>query len=161
LWVAGLPLKRRKRGVSRYTKFEGCKVLISPPQLLITDDDTAMRETLRSALEPRGFRTVTAGDGAEALAIVQRQPIHLLLTDMYMPKMTGLETIRRVKQVRVTLPCILLSASLDDALAEKAKQVAAFSVLSKPVRFADVTRAIYKALHDVYGWSRAADEPPA
>lgn len=136
-------------------------MLISSPHLLITDDDRALRETLRAAFEPRGFRTEMAADGAEALEIVQRKPIHLLLTDMYMPKMTGLETIRRVRLVRVTLPCILLSASLDDALAEKAKQAEAFSVLSKPVRFADVARAVYKALHDVYGWTRSSADPTA
>lgn len=136
-------------------------VLISSPLLLITDDDRALRETFRAAFEPRGFRTEMAADGAEALEIVQRKPIHLLLTDMYMPNMTGLETIRRVRQVHVTLPCILLSASLDDALAEKAKQAEAFSVLSKPVRFADVACAVYKVLHDVYGWTLGSADPTA
>ncbi len=133
-------------------------MFVPPPNLLITDDDRALRETLRSVFEPRGFRTIMAGDGAEALAIVRRQPVHLLLTDMYMPKMTGIETIRRVKEVHVALPCILLSASLDEALAEEARQAEAFSVLPKPIRFAEVTRAVYHALHDVYGWSRGGPE---
>jgi len=129
-------------------------VLISTPNLLITDDDGAVRETLQSVFEPRGFNTITADNGAQALEIVARQPIDLLLTDMYMPEMTGLETIRRVKQFRVAMPCILLSASLDDALAEQARQAAVFTVLSKPVRFADVTRVVYQALRDVYGWAQ-------
>ena len=126
-------------------------MLITPPQLLITDDDRAFRETLRGVFEPRGFRLFTAGDGSEALEIIQHRPVDLLVTDMHMPRMTGLEMIRRVKQVRLSLPCILLSGNLDDGLVEEAREVA-FSVLPKPVRSSDITRTVYQALQAVYGW---------
>ena len=85
------------------------------PSLLITDDDRDFRETLRNVFEPR-FRTLLAGDGEEALDIVRREEVHLLLLDMHMPKLTGLETLRQVKRFKSLLPCILLSARLDDAL---------------------------------------------
>ena len=45
-------------------------MLVTPPSLLITDDDSDFRETLRGVFEPRGFRTLLAGDGEEALEIV-------------------------------------------------------------------------------------------
>ena len=86
-------------------------MLLSSPSILITDDDLDFRETLRIVFEPRGFRTLLASNGEEALAIVQSQPVHLLLLDMHMPKLTGLETIRRVKQFQLRLPCILISAA--------------------------------------------------
>jgi len=123
------------------------------PFLLITDDDRDLRETLREALERRGFRTLAAGDGEEALEIVQNVPVHLLLLDMYMPRMSGLETIRRVKQITETLPCILMSADLDERLAAEALQARAFRVFSKPVRFADLTGTVQLALQQAYGWS--------
>ena len=123
------------------------------PSLLITDDDQDLRETLREALERRGFRTLAAGDGEEALEIVQSTQIHLLLLDMYMPRMTGLETIRRVKQAFADLPCILMTASLDDRLAEEARRARVFRVFSKPVRFADLTGSVQQALQQTYGWS--------
>lgn len=134
------------------------RVLVEPPNLLITDDDGAFRETLRGVFAGRGFRTITAGDGAEALEIVRGQPIHLLLTDMHMPKMTGLETIRRIRQARLVLPCILLSGRLDERLTEAARLVEAFSVLSKPVRFAEVTDAVQRAMMVTYGWPDEDDE---
>ncbi|HEX4148772.1 MAG TPA: response regulator, partial [Pirellulales bacterium] len=56
--------------------------------ILITDDDPSFRETLRSVFEPRGFRTLLAGDGEEALRIVERDEIHLVLLDMHMPRLT-------------------------------------------------------------------------
>jgi CheY-like chemotaxis protein len=132
-------------------------VLITPPNLLITDDDGAFRETLRSVFAPRGFHTLTARDGAEALEIVRQESVHVLLTDMHMPRLNGLETIRRIRECHLILPCILLSAALDDGLMEEARDLQAFTVLRKPVRFAEVTDAVRQALRESYGWTLDAD----
>ena len=129
---------------------------LNRPTLLITDDDRDFRETMRTAFEPSGFRTLVAGDGLEALEIVRTEPVHLLLLDMHMPRLTGLETIRRVKQFCENLPCILLSAGLDDQLAEEARRAKAFSALAKPVRYAEVKRTVDRALRLTYGWPRKA-----
>ena len=69
-------------------------MLIETPSLLITDDDPGFRETLRVVFEPRGFRTLLAGDGEEALQIVHQEQVHVVLLDVHMPKLTGLETLR-------------------------------------------------------------------
>jgi CheY-like chemotaxis protein len=129
------------------------------PRLLITDDDGAFRETLRSVFAPRGFQTITAADGDEALEIVSKQPVHLLLTDMHMPRLSGLETIRRIRERRLLLPCILLSGGVDDGLREQARGLQAFSVLRKPVRFSELTGVVCQALRITYGWQ--PDEPVA
>ena len=133
---------------------------LNSPSLLITDDDSAFRETLRDVFEDRGFRTLAAGDGEEALQIVGREKVHLMLLDMHMPRLTGLETIRRIKQMNVVLPCILLSAGLNEVLAAEALQANAYSVLSKPVRFAEVTRLVNRALWQIYGWSSQESPSP-
>ena len=125
---------------------------VSHPTILITDDDGAFRETLRSVFVPRGFRTLLAGDGDEALEIVHREPVHLLLTDMHMPRMTGLEIIRQIRNSRLLLPCILISAGVDDRLVARARSVNAFSVLRKPVRFPEVVGAVGEAMKLTYGW---------
>lgn len=130
----------------------GRVVFGTAPNLLIADDDRAFRETLRSVFEPRGFHTIPASDGDEALEIIQRQPVHLLLTDMHMPRMSGLETIRHVKRLKWAMPCILLSAAIDEGIVREARQITAISVLAKPVRFADVTRTVYHALRTAYAW---------
>jgi CheY-like chemotaxis protein len=127
---------------------------LEPPSLLITDDDRDFRETLRGVFEPRGFRTLLAADGDEALDIVQRQPVHLALLDMHMPRLSGLETIRRIRQMRldIVLPCILISAALDDAIEEEARRQRAFSVLSKPIRLREITGLVQQALMQTYEW---------
>ena len=126
---------------------------IEAPSLLITDDDRAFRETLQGVFEPQGFRTLLAGDGEEALSIVRREEVHLLLLDMHMPKLTGLETLRRVKRLKSILPCILLSAQLDDLLIEQARMAQAFSVLAKPVTLRQITRVVRVALERTYDWT--------
>jgi CheY-like chemotaxis protein len=125
---------------------------IECPSLLITDDDPAFRETLQVVLEPEGYRTLLAGTGEEALEIVRNQEVHLVLLDMHMPKLTGLETLRRVKQFRAILPCILLSAHLDELIVEQAILAHAFSVLSKPVTRRQITGVVRLALERTYNW---------
>jgi CheY-like chemotaxis protein len=126
---------------------------IESPSLLITDDDRAFRETLQGVFAPRGYRTLLAGDGEEALSIVRKQEVHLLLLDMHMPKLTGLETLRRVKRFKSILPCILLSAHLDDLVIEQARLAQAFSVLAKPVTMSQITRVVRQALEWTYNWT--------
>jgi CheY-like chemotaxis protein len=130
------------------------------PSLLITDDDLDFRETLRVVFEPRGFRTLLAGDGEEALEIVRNQEVHLLLLDMHMPKLTGLETLRQVKRFKSRLPCILLSARVDDSLILQAQHAEAFSVLSKPISRHQLTSAVDAAMRRIYNWPSSQIEPP-
>jgi len=126
--------------------------MIQSPSLLITDDDPAFRETLRGVFEPEGYRTLLAGDGEEALGIVRSQEVHLVLLDMHMPKLTGLETLHRVRQFRAMLPCILLSADLDELMIEQARLLHAFSVLAKPVTRVQITGVVRQALERTYNW---------
>jgi CheY-like chemotaxis protein len=136
------------------------------PRLLITDDDRDFRETLAGALADRGFETIQATDGEETLRIICRQEVHLLLLDMQMPRLSGLETIERLRGIEtpwnkaadkpiVALPWILISGALDDQLIARARAAAAFSILSKPVRLPELTGAVAGALAQAYGWRAA------
>lgn len=129
-------------------------MVVLQPSILITDDDRQFRETLRGVLAPQGFRTLVAGDGEEAIEIVRNDEVHVLLLDMHMPKLTGIETLREVKRIRGLLPCILLSAEMDEAMRDRALSAHAFSVLAKPVRRREITEAIEQAMQSVYGWRR-------
>ena len=125
--------------------------MIGTPKLLISDDDRDFRETLRDLLEPRGFRTKLAADGAEAVQIVEHETIHVVLIDFHMPRMSGPEAIQRIKQVCQGVPCILISAS------EEAKESAqdTFSVLQKPVSPSQVTETVQLAMVSSYDWYEA------
>jgi CheY-like chemotaxis protein len=129
---------------------EGFAVVREAPAILISDDDIAFRETLCGALEPEGYRTLEAGDGEQALHIVRSENVHLVLLDIHMPKLSGLEVMRLVRQFKSLLPCILLSADLDETLERQARMLRAFSVLAKPVSLQQVKSVVEMAIRQVY-----------
>jgi two-component system chemotaxis response regulator CheY len=132
-------------------------MIVTTPSILITDDDRGFRETVRGMLEPRGFRTVTASSGEEALKIVSIEPVHLLLLDMHMPRLTGLETVHRIRALNSRLPCVLLSAALDEMIIRQARLVDVFAILAKPVSRHDITNTVDEALRRIYGWPKTED----
>ena len=125
------------------------------PSLLITDDDDAFRTTLGDIFSPRGFRILLASDGQEALDIVEHEEIHLVLLDIHMPRLSGLDTLRRLREFQFRSPCILLSAAWDDDLRKQALSAEAFSLLPKPVSRALLTATVDRALQRAYGWPAA------
>ncbi|MDR2115759.1 MAG: response regulator [Planctomycetaceae bacterium] len=122
------------------------------PTLLITDDDVDFRETLREVLEPEGFRTFLAEDGLEAFEIVKTEPVHVVLLDVHMPRIDGLETLRLVHEIKPELPCILLSAALDEMIIKTAEELFAFSILSKPCSRKQITSVVHNALKTAYSF---------
>ena len=121
-----------------------------PYSILITDDDPAVRETFREIFEPVGYRTLLAESGEEAIDIVQGQDVHILLMDMHLPKLTGLETMEIVRQIKGLLPMILISAEQSDNLLRKALSAQAFCVLAKPVSKNAVIYVVTRALEKFY-----------
>ena len=84
-------------------------------QLLITDDNAAFRQVLREVLEDRPFLILhEAESGEEAVDVVQRQRIDIVLLDMHMHVMSGIETMRELKRMDFTRPCILITSDTSD-----------------------------------------------
>src|SRR5688500_6240095 len=125
---------------------------VTIPSILITDDDRSFRDTIRQTLEPYGYRLSLAADGEEALRILQNEDVHLLLLDMHMPKLTGLETVQRARRFKAPLPWILMSARVDEDLLEQARRADAFAVLNKPTSRLAITHNVALALEQAYNW---------
>lgn len=159
-WLEFDSLWQRRRALWRDADSHCCSLppttcppmLADAPTLLITDDDSSFRQTLQALFEPRGLRTIEAGDGGEALRIVRTESIHLVLLDLHMPRLGGLETLREVKAMNAVLPCIVLSAGLDPETIAEVREARAYSVLPKPVTRDEVTSTVAAALWDTYGW---------
>jgi len=118
--------------------------------ILVTDDDPASRETFREIFEPVGFKTFLAESGEEAIEIVNRHDVHIALMDMHLPKLSGLETMAIVRQIKGMLPMILISADQDEGLMRRALSAQAYSVLSKPVSQSMVIYIVRRALEKFY-----------
>jgi DNA-binding response OmpR family regulator len=123
----------------------------SPFSLLITDDDDSFREALRGIFETEGFRTLLAHSGEEALDILHDEPVHVALLDQHLPRLTGLETLRIIRQqMNVILPVILLTADRTQQLLHDALSAQAFCVMPKPVSRNVVVYTVQRALARSY-----------
>src|SRR4051812_8948778 len=101
--------------------------------ILIADDDARCREALQEIVEPQGYRALLASSGEEALDIVRGVTVHLLLLDMPMPTLTGLETLQVIRQWNERLPAILVTGDPTETLLRQAIQAHFYSVIPKPV----------------------------
>ena len=122
--------------------------------ILITDDDDRCREALREIMEPEGFHTLLASSGEEALDIVRDGVVHLVLLDMHMPTLTGLETLQLARQINALLPAILMTADSSQSLMRQAIQAHVYSVIPKPIAKNVVLYTVVRALHHRYGPQR-------
>lgn len=125
---------------------------VTPYSLLITDDDAAVRETLRDLFEPAGYQTFLASSGEEALDIVRERDVHLALMDFQLPRMTGLETVEMVRQLKggLVLPTILITALQDETVLRRALSAQVFCVLNKPVSPSIVIYTVDRAIRKFY-----------
>ena len=114
--------------------------------LLITDDDRAFRESLGGIFETEGFHTFLAGSGEEAIDIIRDQQVHLALLDQHMPRLTGLETLRILRQMNALLPVILLTGESTEHLMREALSAQAFCVMTKPVSRSIVVHTVHRAI---------------
>ena len=121
-----------------------------PYQLLIADDDEGFREVLRAIFEP-WFALLEAASGEQAVEIVEGEHVDLVLLDMNMDELTGLETIQIVKTIDSRLPCILCTSDATDELREQAIAADAWSVLAKPVRKQELLTMVSTAIDSTYG----------
>jgi CheY-like chemotaxis protein len=114
--------------------------------ILVTDDDRGSRDTLAQMLKDRGFSTITATSGEEAIEIVRVETIHLVFFDMHMPRMTGLEALQQVRVFNELLPAILVTADANREVIRQALQAHVYSVLPKPVNKSVLLHTLARAL---------------
>src|SRR5881409_3790850 len=117
-----------------------------PATLLIADDDPGLRESLERTLTREGFRVILASDGRGALERLQGGGIDLVVTDLKMPGLTGIEVLRAAKAIAPDVDVILLTAFGTVEEAVKAMKDGAYDFLTKPFRREQLLKLIDKAL---------------
>lgn len=114
-------------------------------RILIIDDDAAMRHAMRANLERHGHEIAEAGDGRAGLAAYKESIFDLVITDIIMPGMEGLETVQALRKFTPSLKIIAMSAggkgSADDYLA-LAKRLGAHRTMRKPFTAEELTAAV-------------------
>ncbi len=110
-------------------------------KILLIDDDESIRESLRVFLSGMNFKVAVASNGVEGIAEVNRGHPDLVITDLKMPDVDGLEVLQQLKEIDENIPCIIMTAYEDVNSTIKAMQLGAYDYIDKPI---DTTR--FKAL---------------
>ncbi|MDH4086345.1 MAG: sigma-54 dependent transcriptional regulator [Nitrospira sp.] len=114
--------------------------------ILVVDDEEAIRMSLRSILEDEGYEVSVAANGIEALKIYGTDPPDLMILDIWMPEMDGLETLRRVKEFVPTTQIMMISGHGSIETAVKAIKLGAYDYIEKPLSLENVTFRVKQAL---------------
>jgi DNA-binding NtrC family response regulator len=114
--------------------------------VLVVDDKEMMRDSVVVTLERAGFTVVSAADGAAALELVARKRPDVVVTDMRMPTMTGIELLQKLRAIDDELPVVLMTAFGTIETAVKAMKLGAFDYLTKPFEGDELIIAIKRAI---------------
>ncbi|HEY0463912.1 MAG TPA: sigma 54-interacting transcriptional regulator, partial [Polyangiaceae bacterium] len=109
----------------------------APPRVLVVDDEPTLRRTLARLLNSRNMTVVTADDGAQAIEILGREKVDVVLVDLMMPKVGGLELLDHVRSSHAGVEVIMMTAFGDVETAVKAVRAGAYHFLTKPFRSND------------------------
>ena len=115
-------------------------------RILIVDDEQPVLDVLSEYLQSQGYMTATAGGGLEALAAVERTHPGLVLLDVRMPGIDGLEVLRRLRQAAQGPAVVMVTANEDLALARETLKIGAFDYVAKPFDFQHLDRVVSAAL---------------
>jgi len=116
------------------------------PKILIIDDDDNMRRTLSDILTLKGYETIGAGSGEEGLCVLEKACVELVLINLNLPGISGIEVLQKVKELFPSTEAIILTghASLDTAI--EATNKGAFSYLQKPYELEQLLLHIRRAI---------------
>jgi DNA-binding NtrC family response regulator len=115
-------------------------------RILVVDDEHNLRMTIGANLELEGFEVVEAENGEVALALVETQHFDLVLSDVRMPGMNGVDLFRRVHELKPELPVILMTAFALEGLVQEALREGAFTLLPKPFDIEHLVAALSSAV---------------
>jgi two-component system, NtrC family, response regulator AtoC len=137
------------------------------PHVLIVDDELNIRRVLAAMLAREGYEVTTAADGEQALAVLQKTPVHVVVTDLVMPRLDGLALLQRVSADYPDVPVIVITAHGTVDSAVQALKAGAFDYITKPFEQEELKKVIAKATRaheierqNVHGPTAAGEKPP-
>jgi two-component system response regulator AtoC len=116
------------------------------PSILIVDDDDVMQETLSDVLRKRGYEVLAVGSGNGALSVIKKNLIDLILLDMKLPDVDGLEILKKVKEFDTEILVIMMTAYSDVQTAVSAMKSGAYHYINKPFDVEELQLLIEKGL---------------
>lgn len=119
-------------------------------KILIVDDEKPIREMLKKFLVKKGYEVYEAENGEDAIRIVEEQYPAIVLLDIRMPKMDGVEVLKRIRQVGKDIGVVMITAVSETAIAEKCMEFGAFDYITKPISLEYLEECLLAKMLDFY-----------
>jgi UDP-3-O-[3-hydroxymyristoyl] N-acetylglucosamine deacetylase len=127
--------------------------------VLVVDDEASIRRSLEGVLKDEGFSVVLAEDGESAIRILMNTRPALILLDIWMPGMDGLETLRKIKEIHQDIPVVMISGHATISTAVAATRLGAMDFLEKPLDLSGTIQLVRRVLHQADAAAQASQEP--
>ncbi len=114
--------------------------------VLVVDDEEYIREILTDLLTKEGLNVESCGNGAEALEVIESKPIDLILLDIKMPIMDGINLINNLKEKGFNIPIVIITGWAEDEKVKKILKEEKFLCIRKPFHIKDILKAVYQSL---------------
>lgn len=124
------------------------------PRILVIDDEEGMCWAVARALQDEGYFVRTATSGPDGLALLEQEGADLVLLDIRMPRMSGLEVLRRIKLRYPAMPVIIMTGFGSMPTALEAIEKGAVGYITKPFNIADLKAAVRKTLDTGNYWAQ-------
>ncbi len=115
--------------------------------ILVAEDDKNISNLIKEMIERKGYKAITAKNGAEAYRAYRKTRFDLLITDIKMPEMDGLTFIKMVREQDKAIPILIITAYSSERNRALAKGYGVSGILQKPFTVLDVSRAIESAIN--------------
>ncbi len=119
-------------------------------KVLVVDDDPAHREMLKTLISGWGYRVGLASDGPEGVAMIKEEPFDIVLMDMRMIKMSGMEALESIKSYNPSVPVIIMTAYSSVETAVQSLKKGAYDYLTKPLDFEKLKLTLERIIENIY-----------
>ncbi|HIJ78734.1 MAG: sigma-54 dependent transcriptional regulator [Desulfobulbaceae bacterium] len=116
-------------------------------KILIIDDEASIRDTVSGVLSDEGFSALCAEDGSQGLALLEEESVDLVLLDIWMPGLDGMQVLERLRELYPELPVIMISGHGNIETAVQATRMGAYDFIEKPPSYDKLVLSINNALH--------------
>jgi len=115
-------------------------------KILVVEDNPATRELLRELLSQEGYMVKIARDGKEALLKARKESFNLILTDVKMPRMNGIQLLKELQKITPDTKVVIVTATADSEIAVKAMKLGAYDYITKPFCLDSILQKVKKSL---------------
>jgi len=119
-------------------------------KFLVVDDEKGVSDQLKDFFGKRGYNVFAATSGDEALRLVKKEKPNIIILDIVMVGMTGIEVLREIKKINPKIRVVMLTALEDDKTRSICKELGASAYITKPYNFEDVLKAVRKLVNEIY-----------